>query len=130
MPRKTQRSRRGGKARRSRPGRRTRQIEATILLQALTTDPAGAFTFRGKTYRLRRDGIPGDADGYCEDPRQAEEKRVLAIRPDLTPKRELVVSIHEPLHACLWDLDEEAVKETAESLADFLWELGYRRARL
>lgn len=37
------------------------------------------------------------------------------------------VFIHEALHACIWDLDEETVYSTAEDISKFLWRLGYRR---
>jgi len=48
-------------------------------------------------------------------------------RPSLTGERELEVLIHEMLHACHWDLDEEAITETSEDLARVLFRLGYRR---
>jgi len=35
--------------------------------------------------------------------------------------------IHEILHAALWDLDEEAVHDTANAISAALWRLGYRR---
>jgi hypothetical protein len=34
--------------------------------------------------------------------------------------------IHEALHACLVDMDEDSVRETARSVSDMLWKLGYR----
>ena len=50
--------------------------------------------------------------------------RVLASLDD--PKK-MEVLIHEAVHACHWDLDEEAVHETARDIAALLWRLGYRR---
>jgi hypothetical protein len=38
--------------------------------------------------------------------------------------------IHEILHAALWDLDEEAVTETANAISAALWRVGYRRPEL
>jgi hypothetical protein len=32
------------------------------------------------------------------------------------------------LHACHWDMAEEAVQETARDMAETLWALGYRYA--
>lgn len=42
-------------------------------------------------------------------------------------KTTLEILIHEILHAANWDLDEHAIQETAEDLANILWKLGYRR---
>ena len=35
--------------------------------------------------------------------------------------------IHEALHVCYWDLDEESVDSGAKSISTLLWECGYRR---
>ena len=42
-------------------------------------------------------------------------------------KENLDTILHEALHGCT-ELDENAVRETAESLADLLWRLGWRKA--
>ena len=41
--------------------------------------------------------------------------------------QDLDTCIHEALHACFWDLDEEAVDATAADIAAFLWRLGWRK---
>jgi len=44
----------------------------------------------------------------------------------LVGERRLEVLIHEMLHACYWDLDEEAIDITARDIARVLFRLGYR----
>ena len=34
--------------------------------------------------------------------------------------------LHEMLHCCYPDLEEDAIASTAKSLAKVLWDLGYR----
>ena len=51
----------------------------------------------------------------------------MRFNPKLKGLRKLEMFLHEPLHACLWDLDEEAVEETARDMARFLWRMGYRK---
>jgi hypothetical protein len=38
----------------------------------------------------------------------------------------LVTQIHEVLHACSWDMSEEAIDDMAVSVGSFLWKLGWR----
>jgi len=45
----------------------------------------------------------------------------------LEPERELVVILHEGIHAGVWDLSEETVTELAEDLGALVWQCGYRR---
>ena len=44
-------------------------------------------------------------------------------------QRMLKVLIDEALHACVWDLDNEAVDERSTEIAEFLWRCGYRRTK-
>ena len=44
-------------------------------------------------------------------------------------KRKLWALIHEALHPCIWDLDHDAINETATSLTDMLWKLQYRERK-
>lgn len=61
-------------------------------------------------------------DGVCDF-----EKRTITVRRSLQGERQLEITLHELLHACHWDLDEQAVDETAKNLSKVLWRLGYRR---
>ena len=86
-------------------------------------------TFRGKQYRILldvpRETLGDDRVGDTDAPRFAKrELRILKGAKDLML---LDTLIHESLHACAWDLDEEAVGETATDIARLLWRLGYRR---
>jgi hypothetical protein len=40
---------------------------------------------------------------------------------------ELTTHIHEGLHACHPDLDEDSIEQTAHDIGRFLWRRGYRR---
>jgi len=69
------------------------------------------------------------SDGDCEAPDEPE-KTIRVCRDLLKPENErglLEVLIHEAIHACEWDLKEEAVEDTGQSIADLLWRCGYRR---
>lgn len=80
---------------------------------------------RGKAYRLefvRK--IEGDALGMCDAP-NVSAKRIRVLER-LRGEKRISTLIHEALHGALWDLDEEAVRETADDIARLLWRLGYR----
>lgn len=95
-------------------------------------EPIRYVTLRGKRYRFietkDRRIIPADADGICTPPNS--KMRFFAVRPGLAHERALEVDIHEPLHACFWDLDEMAVDEAARDIHRYLWRRGYRRVAL
>ena len=80
--------------------------------------------FRGRRYtvegkRQRR------MSGYCDDPRSSD--RIINIPIEGTTKDNLSTIVHESLHACLWDMSEDAVEDTADSIAKFLWKLNWRK---
>jgi len=81
---------------------------------------------RGKLWRLliTKDTL-GTAKGSCEAP--TLPNKAIRIRPSLKGRQELDTYIHEMLHACLWDLDEEAITDSATDIARALWRLGYRK---
>lgn len=54
------------------------------------------------------------------------EKTKIVVDKRIRGVQRLYVLIHETLHACQWDLSEEAVVEVAASMARLLWNLGYR----
>ena len=84
-------------------------------------------TFRNKRYTVVMKKETAEAMGCCDAPNSPDKQIVI---PKGTRLIDLDTSIHEALHACLWDLDEEAVEETAEDIARFLWRLGYRKVDL
>lgn len=77
---------------------------------------------RDKYFRLEFDKMPKTADGLC-----SMADRTIRIRKSLRGERQMEVIIHELLHGCHWDLDEQAITETAEDVARVLWRLGYRK---
>lgn len=80
--------------------------------------------FRGRRYHvLLTRSMPKDTRGDA-DPPDSENKTIRILR-ELPDDELLEVFLHEALHACLHDLDEDAVSETATSLRDFLVRLGY-----
>ena len=60
--------------------------------------------------------------GTCD-----EQDREIEIKPTLKGEEELDCLIHEGLHACLPDLHDGAVNDTASSIAKLLIKLGYSR---
>jgi hypothetical protein len=80
---------------------------------------------RGKAYMLQFvPKLEGDAHGMCDSP-TSRAKRIRVLER-LRDERRLEVIIHEILHACHWDLDEEAIDDSAKAIARILWRLGYR----
>jgi hypothetical protein len=79
--------------------------------------------FNGHRYKIDIDQI----DGYCDVGKIGESDRCISVFAKPYSRRELVVLIHETLHAEAWRKDEETVKRTAEEIGSFLWRLGYRR---
>ena len=53
----------------------------------------------------------------------------IMVNADLTGKAYLETLIHECLHACLPDLNEDRVHGTARDIGRVLWRAGYRRKR-
>ena len=76
--------------------------------------------FRGRWWRILFRRLRKE-DGTC-----CVGVHEIAVSTGIGQQRTLDVLIHEGLHACLPDLDEDAVAETAEDLAGLLWRLGWR----
>lgn len=81
-------------------------------------------TFRGKRwYMLKRK--PYNADGICHHPKTVH--RGMWIPQEGKTVENLDTILHEGIHACHFDLDEDSVKETARDVARLLWRLGWRK---
>ena len=78
---------------------------------------------RGKRWKL--EVIEYLQDGSCGsiDPSDAPQKRIL-VALNQTPLDLLDTVIHECLHACVPDLDEDAVTQTATDIAKVLNRMG------
>lgn len=77
---------------------------------------------RGQRWRLRFVTNLGESEGLC-----VKNERLIRIALGYPEDRMLDSVVHEILHAALWDLDEEAVEETANAISSALIRLGYRR---
>jgi len=74
---------------------------------------------RGKMWNVRRVTNLGNARGSCDPPTKPNKE--IKILSSLRGQEFLEVLLHEILHAALWDLDEQAVSETAEDAARAIW---------
>lgn len=81
--------------------------------------------FRLGRYRLKWVNPGNGNDGLCDAP--TTRGKTINVNPGLTGKRLLEVLLDESLHAGCWELDNDAVAEMADTMADFLWRCGYRR---
>jgi len=63
--------------------------------------------------------------GECDDPKYAKPE--IWVKRSLTPIDLMDTVIHEVLHAIRPELSEEAVLETATTVAKALWKLNYRK---
>lgn len=53
----------------------------------------------------------------------------IEIDPQLEPKTEMDIALHEGLHCLFPEIPEEKVNDAGKTLADLLWRLGFRRER-
>ena len=86
--------------------------------------------FRGVEYTVidvKKDALGKDERGFCYSPKNKKPR--IFIKKGLRKREDLYVRLHEGLHACLWDLDEEAVVEIAQDLEFLLTKSGYSRKR-
>lgn len=80
-------------------------------------------TFRSKRWNIIES--PSELGGECGAPHIKGREMIIPINGD--SKNDLDTIIHESLHACLWDLGEESVQESAEDIARIIWRLGWRK---
>jgi len=87
--------------------------------------PVRTADMRGRRYKIvDSQNLSGDHLGECSTPDLPYREMFIPVQGDT--RDDLAVQIHEMLHACLWDLDEEAVEQTCVSIANCLWRLGWR----
>lgn len=83
-----------------------------------------AHVFCGTRYRIKpQQGLPSGVLGLCD-----YEGKAVHIPVDGDTLGDLDVIIHEALHACLPDIIEEEIEETAGCVARLLWRLNWRKA--
>ena len=88
--------------------------------------PVKSHTFRGRRWTVgRSEHRDPDERGVCEAP--WTDHKVIDVPVHGGTVGELDTLLHESLHACMWDMDEEAIHESARDIARFLWRLGWRK---
>ena len=66
-----------------------------------------------------------DMGGECQAPHIKQREMLIPMSGN--SQHDLDTCIHEMLHACFWDIDEEGIHESAAEIARLLWRLGWRR---
>ncbi len=82
-------------------------------------------------------GVDDPYIGWCDKPKSPDKKEYPAIRmPDglafgngKKAKEDLIVLLHECLHASNWEKSERTVDRTSNDIGRLLWRLGYRRRK-
>lgn len=85
-------------------------------------------SFRGKKFTIFWEWPPPthkDADPSQHGEIHWNTRRIY-IRPDVADKKMFKALIDEAIHACQWDLDNDAVWEYSEAIGNFLWRTGLR----
>jgi len=73
------------------------------------------------------DSLPDGQFGECCWGLPGIARPTIRISLDGDDECSLDTAIHESLHACMPDMGESAVDETATSIAKLLWRLGWRK---
>ena len=80
---------------------------------------------RDKTWSVIRADLGPSVRGQIDPPTYARKQLKMSTR--IKKNQEfLEVFIHECLHGCFWDIDEEAIDRTAADIAKALYRLGAR----
>jgi hypothetical protein len=91
---------------------------------------ASEYTFtnnQGVKYKILRQKphYSYNADGLCDPPDYRGPK--IRIATDLSPKREMAVTIEEMMHAFFWDISEKEVRKFCGSVTSILHKEGWRK---
>ena len=90
--------------------------------------------FNGVRYFI---GVDEPYVGWCDRPKTPDKNEYPAIRlpnglsfgSTKKAKADLVILLHECLHAENWDKSENEVDRVAIDIGKLLWRLGYRRLK-
>lgn len=84
---------------------------------------------RGREYTVSISRLKGRTAGEAGKPSHKNPRirldRAMFEKPHLIPDL-LEVAIHEALHACFWDIDEEGIFEAGRDIARFLKKIGVK----
>lgn len=82
---------------------------------------------RGKRFVVSRPKkLEPNVLGWCRN----HSNPKIAVAYSLNGQEELEIFIHEMLHGCYWDMDEEAISDAAQGISKALWRMGYRKKEL
>lgn len=86
------------------------------------------FKIAGVRWLWRYTRLKGMAAGWTQYPDSKNKKIAPKILIDsaLTGRQRLEIELHEALHACFPQIDEDVITEAGKDLARILWTLGYR----
>ena len=79
---------------------------------------------RGKYWRLKTSKLTHP--GECQAPWKKRKKILISKELESGSLIELDTVLHELLHAAMWDVSEETIRESATSIAKVLFDLGAR----
>lgn len=79
----------------------------------------------GLYWEVKLTPFPLGCDGITSAPHAKE--RVIKIAKNMPPERLINTICHEVLHACAWNLDEEAVEHYGEVVARLIFEVFEER---
>ncbi len=85
-----------------------------------------SIVLRGKRFAFKKSGNLKKLYGYCTSP--LDTNRAIIIDKNLKGQQELDTIIHEMLHACFWDVGEDAIGEAASDIAKALWRMGFKKS--
>ena len=84
--------------------------------------PHRHITLRGQKWRMKTRRVDDEDRGEC-----IRAEKTITIDPDLTSFDRMDTIIHECLHGCFRDIEEDAIDPTATDIAQVLWDDGWRR---
>lgn len=81
-------------------------------------------SFAEKRFRILWRRVDQTSDGKCDAPDSFAKK--IFIGPNLDERDLLETAVHESIHACFFNLDEQSVETAARDTAKLLWRMGWR----
>ncbi|NBW14358.1 MAG: hypothetical protein EBR82_40805 [Caulobacteraceae bacterium] len=83
------------------------------------------FLIAGVRWLWRYTRLKGRANGWTHYPHETSQAKIL-VDSRLKGRARLTIELHEAMHACFPQIDEESITEAAKDVARILWTLGYR----
>jgi len=90
-------------------------------------------TLLGKRYSLKIEALGRYKQngeqmwGACSQP--TDKNKAIWIDKRLKGEHELEILLHEMMHACDWQKDEEFIGRSAKDIARALWRIGFRKTQ-